>query len=226
MVTGAGRGIGRAVALALATRGLSVALFARTKTELDETARQVQALGKPEVRAEVVPCDVADAEAVGAACAYALDRLGTPRVVVNNAGVVRRGRLETMSLADWDTVLDVNLRGAFLVTRGFLPAMRAAGSGRIINIASISATLGTAEQTAYNAAKWGLVGLSKSLAEELRGSGLQSLAVLPGAVDTDMLKGSRFAPQMSATDVARAVVYAALDAPDAMNGSAFEIFGP
>ncbi len=226
VVTGAGRGIGRAVAVALARRGLSVALLARTRGELAETARLVVALGDARVRAEVLPCDVADSADVTAACAEVLARMGAPAVVVNNAGVVRRARLEDTSEVDWDTVLGVNLKGTFLVTRALLPAMLARGRGRVVNVASISSTLGTARQTAYNAAKWGVLGLTKSLAEELRGTGLQALAVLPGAVDTGMLQGSGFSPQMTPEAVAGTLVYAALDAPDAMNGSAIEVFGP
>jgi 3-oxoacyl-[acyl-carrier protein] reductase len=123
-------------------------------------------------------------------------------------------------------VLGVNLKGTFLVTRALLPAMVPAKRGRIVAVSSISATLGTATQSAYCAAKWGIVGFMKSLAEELRGTGLQALTVLPGSVDTAMLKGSGFAPQMSAEEVAKVVTYAALDAPDAMNGSSVEVFGP
>ena len=103
--------------------------------------------------------------------------------------------------------------------------MRAAGRGRLVHVASISATLGSPGAASYAASKWGLVGLSKSLAEELRGTGLCSVAILPGSVDTDMLVGSGFAPQMSAADVASMIVHAALDAPDAINGSAIEMFG-
>ncbi len=223
VVTGAGRGIGRAVALALAARGHDVALLARTRVELDGVASEVGRVGR---RALVAPCDVASSADVSRAAASVLAELGAPDVVVNNAGLVRRARVDEMSEADWDAVLGANLKGVFLVTRAFLPSMLARGRGRIVALSSISATLGTARQSAYCAAKWGLGGFVKSLAEELRGTGLQAMSVLPGSVDTDMLKGSGFAPQMTPDDVARAVVFAALDAPDAMNGSALEMFGP
>ncbi len=225
VVTGAGRGIGRATALALAARGHHVALLSRTLHEIDETARLISEL-EDAPRAAPWVCDVSDARAVRAVAKEVERSLGVPTVLINNAGVVRRARLEEMSEADWDTVIDVNLKATFLVTGAFLPAMRAQRKGRIINVASISATLGTAGQTAYNAAKWGVLGLTKSLAEELRGSGVQVMAVLPGAVDTAMLVGSGFPPQMTPDDVARTLVFAALDAPDAMNGSAIEVFGP
>jgi 3-oxoacyl-[acyl-carrier protein] reductase len=173
-----------------------------------------------------VRADVSRAEDVQRAAREVL-ATGVPRVVVNNAGIAgRRAPVEEVGDAEWDAVLGVNLRGVFLVTRAFLPAMRAARAGRFVTIASISATLGTAGLAAYCASKWGAVGFSKSLAEELRGSGLQSMSVLPGTVDTPMAAVGGFPPQMSTEDVARLVAFAALDAPDAMNGSAIECFGP
>lgn len=223
LVTGAGRGIGRAVAITLAERGLDVALLARGLAELDATKAAIEALGR---RALVLGCDVSKRAEVERAASLALGAFGVPRVVVNNAGGILRSLVYEMTEADWDAVVDVNLKGVFLVTRALLPAMLKAGNGRLVCVSSISATVGTARQSAYAAAKWGTLGFTKSLAEELRGTGLQTMAVLPGAVATSMLDGSEFAPQMTAEDVARTVVFAALDAPDAMNGSAIEIFGP
>jgi 3-oxoacyl-[acyl-carrier protein] reductase len=223
VVTGASRGIGRATALALGARGLAVAMLGRPGAELDEAVAAVRAVA-PASRAFV--CDVAHEAEVSAAAAAVLRELGTPRLVVNNAGIVRRGALvHETDAAAWDEVIAVNLRGPFLVARAFLPAMIAAGRGRLVQIASISATLGSPRAASYAASKWGLVGLTKSLAEELRGTGLEAVAVLPGSVDTDMLKGSGFAAQMTAADVARAVVFAGLDAPAAITGSAIELFG-
>jgi 3-oxoacyl-[acyl-carrier protein] reductase len=223
VVTGAGRGIGRAVALEFARRGVDVALVGRTEAPLRDCAREAERAG---VRALVAQADVASPGDVDRAAAAVL-ALGVPRVVVNNAGIAgRRAHVEQLAVDEWDAVLGANLRGVFLVTRAFLPAMRAAGRGRIVTIASISATLGTAGLAAYCASKWGAVGFSKALAEELRGSGLQALTVLPGTVDTPMAAVGGFAPQMTPDDVARLVAFAALEAPDAMNGSAVECFGP
>jgi NAD(P)-dependent dehydrogenase (short-subunit alcohol dehydrogenase family) len=224
VVTGAGSGIGRAIALALAKRGLDLALVGRSEAGLRETEQLLARLGG---KALVVRADVTSSDDVSRAAVEILHALGTPRVVVNNAGIVgRKARVEELTDDDWDAVLGSNLRGLFLVTRALLPSMRAAGTGRLVTIASISATLGSPGLAPYAASKWGAVGFTKSLAEELRSSGLQALAVLPGTVDTSMARVGGFAPQMSPDDVAGLVVYAALDAPDAMNGSAIECFGP
>jgi NAD(P)-dependent dehydrogenase (short-subunit alcohol dehydrogenase family) len=223
VVTGAGRGIGRAVTLQLAERGCDVALLARTVEEIESAAAEVVALGR---RAIALRCDVGNAGEVARAAERIQADLGVPRVVIANAGVVRRALVVEMSEDDWDHVVDVNLKGTFLTARALLPRMIHAKRGRFVAVASISATLGTARQSAYCAAKWGVVGFVKSLAEELRGHGVQAMSVLPGAVDTAMLKGGEFKAQVSAEDVARLVVYAALDAPDGMNGSAIEMFGP
>jgi len=221
VVTGAGRGIGRAIAIELAARGCDVALVGRASDALEDVAREIS--GR---RTLVVPCDVADAGAVAVAAQRTLAELGTPRFVVANAGVVVRVPLVEMTESQWDDVLDVNLKGAFLCARAFLPPMLAARRGRFVAIGSISGTMGTPKLTAYCASKWGTIGFVKALAEELRGTGLQSMCVMPGSVDTDMLKGSGFDPAMSPEDVAKIVTYAALDAPDAMNGSCIEAFGP
>lgn len=223
VVTGAGRGIGRAIAIDFARRECDVALLGRTLETLAAAAEEIVALGR---RAVVIPCDVADAKQMGEAAERVMKDLGVPRVVVANAGIVRRAPVATMTEEDWDAVVDVNLKGTFLTARAFLSRMLEQKVGRFIAIGSISGTLGTAKQSAYCAAKWGTVGFVKSLAEELRGTGLQAMSVLPGSVDTDMLKGSGFAPAMQPEHVAKTVSFLAFDAPDAMNGSNVECFGP
>jgi 3-oxoacyl-[acyl-carrier protein] reductase len=190
---------------------------------MDDVRQRVEATG---VAARVLDVDVADSAPIEAACAAIVAAWGAPLAVVNNAGVVRRGhRVEDTPLAAWDEVFAVNLRAPFVVARALVPSMRAAGRGRFVHVGSISSTIGCPENASYAASKWGLIGFAKSLAEELRGTQLASIAVLPGSVDTDMLRGSGFDPAMTADDVAGTIVYAALDAPLAMNGSALEVFG-
>jgi 3-oxoacyl-[acyl-carrier protein] reductase len=209
VVTGASRGIGRAIATMLAEAGARVAGCARQPAP------------------GMFVCDVARAEDVTRFAAEVTATLGVPDVVVNNAGIAARARLDEMSIEAWDAVLDANLRGTFLVTRAFLPAMRARRGGRIIQIASISGRQGTARLTAYCAAKHGVVGLTRALAEEVREDGIAVNAVCPGSVDTDMLRvgmpGAE--PDMSPEDVAGVVLYLAAYAPAALTGSCVDVFG-
>jgi 3-oxoacyl-[acyl-carrier protein] reductase len=223
VISGGAHGIGRAAAESFAARGCTVAILGRRQDDLEIVADSIRARRGPAV---AYVCDVSDDVAVERVAASILRDHGPAEVVVNNAGVVARSLVEETTTESWDHVLGVNLRGPFLLTRAFLPAMKQAGRGRIVNVSSISATLGTPRLSAYCASKWGLVGFTKALAEELRGTGLQAVAILPGSVDTAMLRGSGFAPQMSPADVAGTIVYAALDAPAAINGSAIEVFGP
>ena len=153
------------------------------------------------------------------------ERFGVPRIVVNNAGIVERGRLDEQSPEDWRTVVEVNLFGSYHVTRAFLGSMRLARAGRIINVSSISGRQGTPRLTAYCAAKHAVIGLTRALAEEVRGDGIQVNAVCPGSVDTTMLRGSGFSPDMSPDDVARVVHFLAAEAPDALTGSCLDVFG-
>jgi NAD(P)-dependent dehydrogenase (short-subunit alcohol dehydrogenase family) len=223
VVTGAGRGIGRAIALELADRGCDIAVLGRAQDPLTKTTEEVLRRGR---RAVAIACDVAISAEVEAAATRVLVHLGVPRVIVANAGVVHRTSVLDTTEAQWDEVMDVNLKGTFLVMRSFLRPMLVERRGRFIALGSISGTMGTPGLSAYCASKWGTVGFVKSLAEELRGTGLQTMCVMPGSVDTDMLKGSGFSPAMQPEDVAKLVAFVALDAPDAMNGSAVDAFGP
>lgn len=225
VVTGAGRGIGRAIALSLAGAGARVALAARSEGELAQVEKEIRRTGGA---AKAIRCDVTRAAEVEELIRAAEAAHGATDVLVNNAGVVVRGELSGLSETDWDLTLDTNLKGAFLCSRAVLEGptgMVARGGGRIINVGSISSTLGTPRLTAYCASKWGLLGLTKALAEELREVDVSVTAVLPGSVNTDMLVGSGFEPDMEPEDVARVVLFLAAGAPQAMTGAAIEIFG-
>jgi 3-oxoacyl-[acyl-carrier protein] reductase len=221
LITGATRGIGRATAELFVERGCSLALLGRRWASLESVRTVLESRG---TAVRTFPCDLADIEQLEAATNQ-LREIGVPDVLINNAGIARRAPVVETTPQSFDEHLAVNLRAPFLLARALLPKMLQRGSGRIINVASISATLGSANQTAYNASKWGLVGFTKSLAEELHDTGLMTVAVLPGSVDTDMLRGSGFPPRMSAEDVARTLVHYALDAPLAHNGGVIEMFG-
>jgi 3-oxoacyl-[acyl-carrier protein] reductase len=222
LVTGASRGLGRAVAHSLARRGLQLALLGRESSAHTETAAALRNKGS---RVLEVFADFSDADSLASAAERVVAELGIPQVVVHNAGLVVRARVEDTSINDWDRQLDTNLRAPFVLTRALLPALRAARRGRLIFVGSISGTLGSAGAAAYAASKWGLTGFVKSLAEELSDSGLMACAVLPGSIATDMLEGSSFPARMSAEDVAKTVEFLALDAPLAHNGAVVEMFG-
>lgn len=223
VITGGSRGIGLASARALGRRGMRLVAISRDAERLE---RSVADLTREGLSVTGFPCDVANADAMREVGEAVLRDHGPPLVVLANAGVVHRGEVHTLAVDSFDRTVAVNLRGTFLLAHAFVGAMRERGRGRFLAIASISATLGTAGAAAYNASKWGVVGFIKSLAEELHGTGVQAMAINPGSVDTDMLVGSPFAAQMIPDDVARLVTFAALDAPDAMNGAALDIFGP
>lgn len=222
VVTGAGRGIGRATAEAFARRGYDLVLVGRNAGELEAASASC---AKEGVSVLEIDLDITTHGAAETIATRTLEHFGPPAVVVNNAGIVHRSLVEETDDASWNAVLDVNLHAPFRVCRAFLRANKKAGFGRFVQVASISSTLGTPRLASYCAAKWGIVGFTKSLAEELRGTGLAALAVLPGSVATRMLEGSGFPPMMEPSDVANTIVYAGLDAPLAMNGSAIEVFG-
>ncbi len=218
IVTGGGRGIGAAVARALAARGVRVTVFART-------AAQLEAVVAAGGAARAATGDVRREEDVARLVADHEAALGPVDVLVCGAGILARGLAEATRPAVFREVLDVNLVGPFLCARAVIPGMKARRRGRIVNVTSISGTLGTPEASAYNASKWGLVGLTRCLAEELREHGVQCVAVSPGSTDTEMLARTPFPPRMTPEEVAGVVVYAALDAPDAVTGANLEVHG-
>jgi NAD(P)-dependent dehydrogenase (short-subunit alcohol dehydrogenase family) len=223
VVTGASRGIGRAIAQAFAEAGADLAICARDGGAIDRAAAELQE-GRT-TRVLGLRCDLGRSEALASFATEVETTLGTPDVIVHNAAIVERLRLDELSEAQWDAILDVNLKAPAMLTRAFLPRMRARRSGRILFIGSISGTLGTPRLSAYCASKHAIIGLARSLAEELREDGIQVNVINPGSVNTDMLRGSGFAPDLEAGDVAGLVLYLATIAPAALTGTAVDLFG-
>lgn len=185
LVTGGSKGIGAAVARALAAHGADVAVNYRLSREA--AARVVDACRESGVRAVAVQADVADAEEVERLFAAAERKLGPVDILVNNAGVSLRALVMETSEEDWQRVLDVNLKAAFLCCRRALPGMIRRRYGRIINIASVWGLTGAACEAAYAAAKGGLIAFTKSLAREVGSAGIIVNAVAPGPVESEML---------------------------------------
>lgn len=183
LVTGAGRGIGRAIARQLAADGAHVICWSRTEKTSSETAEAIQAEGG---RAEAVAVDVGDAAAVEAAAEKILQARERVDIVVNNAGITRDMLLLRLKSEDWDAVIQTNLTSCFTVTKTFLSPMTRARWGRVVNIASVVGVLGNAGQTNYAAAKAGMIGFTKSLAREVASRGITANVVAPGFIETDM----------------------------------------
>jgi len=186
VVTGAGRGIGRAIALKFASAGADVVCVSRTAENSEKVAGEVRAFGR---KAWAFAVDVADSASVTAAAEKILAEAGRVDILVNNAGVTRDGLLMRMSDEDWDAVVDTNLKGAFLFTRAFSRSFIKQRSGRIINVASIIGLIGNAGQVNYAASKGGLIALTKSVARELGSRGITVNALAPGFIETDMTAG-------------------------------------
>ncbi|MCE5325943.1 MAG: SDR family oxidoreductase [Planctomycetaceae bacterium] len=208
LVTGGGRGIGRAIALALGRAGAHVVVAARSGDQIAAVAKEITAAGGP---ACAIAADVADEGSVMNLFTQIVDRLGRLDVLINNAGVGRYGRVAEFSAADIDDLLAVNVRGTFLCCREAMKLMIPHKSGYIINISSVLGFKGYANQAAYTAAKHAVMGLTKSLAVEAQEHGIRVSVVSPGGVDTEMVRRSR--PDLDPSillapdDIAQAVLY-------------------
>jgi 3-oxoacyl-[acyl-carrier protein] reductase len=187
VVTGAGRGIGHAIAVRLASEGARVACVSRTEANAKKTADEINATRLDAARAYAV--DVADHVAVQKVGAQIVGDFGAIDILVNNAGVTRDGLSMRMPVEDWDTVINTNLKGAFNFVQAVQRAMIKQRSGRIINISSVIGLIGNAGQTNYAASKAGLIGFTKSLARELASRNITVNAVAPGFITTDMTAG-------------------------------------
>ena len=184
LVTGASRGLGRAAALALAEAGAAVAVAARGETNLRAVAEEIQRIGRP---ARAVPCDVADAGQIAAMMQRVRDELGHIDVLVNAAGIIRRAPAEEYPIADWDPVMDVNLRGTFLCCQAVARVMLEQGDGgKTVNVASLLSALGGPLVPAYSARKGGVLSLTRALAVEWAQYGITVNAIGPGYFRTEM----------------------------------------
>jgi len=184
VVTGAGRGIGAAIARKLAALGAVVILCGRKREPLESTAAEI---GEAGGRAEVLPCDVTDLSSVEAAAQHIDKTHGRADILVNNAGIGGfGGPLREMLPESWDAVLNTNLRGVYYCIRSFAPMMVRAKNGHIINISSLAGKNPLPNGAAYAASKWGLNGLSYSVAEELRVHSIRVSVICPGSVDTEL----------------------------------------
>ena len=185
VVTGASRGIGAAIAAALARRGADVTLMSRNQAKLDD---QAASLAKTYgVKAQGVAVDLAQADQIAAAFARAGDAFGLPHILINNAGIAVAAPIHRTELADWQRVMDLNVTGPFLCIRAVVKKMTQADYGRIINVASTAGLTGYAYCAAYCAAKHGLIGLTRALARELAHTRVTVNAVCPGYTDTDIV---------------------------------------
>ena len=183
LVTGASQGIGKGIALELAKAGATVALAARNEAKLADVKAEIEAAGG---KAEAFALDVSNEDGIRATAKEIVVKLGAVHILVNNAGVTRDTLMLRMKTADWDDVLDTNLKGAFLLTQALLQPMMKARWGRVINISSVNGELGAAGQANYSASKAGLIGLTKSMAREFASRGITVNAVAPGFIETDM----------------------------------------
>jgi len=236
LVTGAGSGMGRAIAAALAREGATIVV---NDVSADSAEATVRSIRRAHGAAMAAPADVSVAAASRAMVEGVLARYGTVDVLVNNAGVLRGTRAEDISEREWDLVLDVNLKGTFLCSQAVLSTMKRRKAGKIINMASLAgratSTLGGAH---YTAAKAGVLGLSRHLAREAAPYGINVNAVCPGMIDTPMVRGSVTDERLAAVvraipfrrlgrpeEVAQLVVFLASDAASYVTGAAIDIHG-
>src|SRR5271154_2156161 len=234
VVTGAGRGIGRAIALKFAAEGADIACVSRTAENAEKVAAEIRLLGR---QAWAYAVDVADAAAVAAAAEKILQQTGKVDILVNNAGITRDGLLMRLSDEDWDTVLNTNLKGAFLFTKAFSRAFAKQRSGRIINISSVIGLIGNPGQSNYAASKAGLIGFTQSVAREFASRGITANCIAPGFIVTEMTEAlGEPAREMlktrialgrlgAAEDVANVVLFLASDLAAYVTGQVITVDG-
>ena len=207
LITGAGRGIGKAVALTLAQSGCCVILTARSVSQLEEVQREVERRGGTGVAS---PGDLTRDEDIEKLVARSQQAFGAVDILINNAGWGKRAPVVRASIADWDQTFRLNLRAPMILAQRLLPAMIQKGEGAVINIGSVSGKTGEANGAAYSASKFGLIGFTQSLYEEVREHGIKVSVILPGFVDTPLIPPNRQldrSKMIQADDIAQTVLY-------------------
>jgi 3-oxoacyl-[acyl-carrier protein] reductase len=209
IVTGAGKGIGRAVAKALAETGVNVGLMARTSSDLEALAQEIKPTG---VKIAVAQADVADIKEVNNAIDKLKAELGPIDILINNAGIASFGKFLELEPATWEQIIKVNLLGTYYVTRAVLPEMIERQTGDIINISSTAGQKGAPVTSAYSASKFGLLGLTESLMQEVRKHNIRVTALTPSTVATELAKELKLTDGnpdkvMQPEDVAELIIY-------------------
>ncbi|HWL11988.1 MAG TPA: 3-oxoacyl-[acyl-carrier-protein] reductase [Ureibacillus sp.] len=235
VVTGASRGIGRAIALQLANEGANVVVnFSGSEQKAQQVVDEIQALGSTAI---AVQANISDSDSVQQLMNAALEQFGSIDILVNNAGITRDNLLMRMKEDEWDDVMNTNLKGVFLCTKAVTRQMMKQRAGRIINISSIVGVMGNAGQANYVAAKAGVIGLTKTTARELASRNILVNAIAPGFITTEMtdtlpedVKSSMLAQIPLAKlgqpeDIAKAVVFLASDDASYMTGQTLHIDG-
>ena len=183
IITGAGRGIGRAIAMALANEGVNVGLLARSEEHLQQVVKETEAQG---VKAVFATADVSSNDEVTKAIDSLTSELGTVDILINNAGIAKFGKFMDLDVEEWEKIIQVNLMGVYYVTRAVLPGMIEQQSGDIINISSSAGQKGAPITSAYSASKFGVLGITESLAMEVRKHNIRVTALTPSTVATDL----------------------------------------
>ena len=216
VVTGAGRGIGKAIALTLAELGAHTVLCGRSREALEQTAAAMQNSGQSSVKSSVIECDVTDLHSVDALAEHVERTFHRIDILVNNAGIGGAGGpLHQLAPNDWEHVLNTNLRGVYYCIRSLAPLMIKARTGHIINISSLAGKNALPNGAAYAASKWGLNGLTYSVAEELRAHNIRVSVICPGSVHTEFSPhpGKNAEKMLQASDIAHAVAMIVTQAP-------------
>lgn len=232
VVTGGSRGIGKAICLKFAENGADVAfLYAGNTVKAEETLKELEALG---VKAKAYQCNVADADAAAAVVKEIVKDFGGIQILVNNAGITKDKLVPMMKAADFDAVIDTNLKGVFYMIKGVYPLFLKQKGGKIINISSVSGLTGNPGQANYSASKAGVVGLTKSVAKELASRGVCCNAIAPGFIATEMTEAlendalkeaipmKRFG---EAEEVAKLALFLASEQSDYITGEVIRIDG-